>query len=390
MAIDYQQVARKIRQVVAEASRNAWRIQEKRDLAQLLLKTQACKGQELQLKIKQAILSDPTLRCAIPLDDRLDATHPMPEMPANVTLIAADGSQVNPDRHAEVLFSLINVGLIVIQPGSGHAPEISTFSDLKYGDELQASSSLPSPELIALGRDLAERQKLSELASKYPLPIVALIDGPLEIWGPKDGVQQAYQHTIRTHLQILGRMQEQLVCLAGLVDKPGANLVVTSLEVAGAPDEEIGNIRKSARLQGVTDRWLFQFLPPGHRSAIFGLQSSSDEYYKDLNALHFFYLNAGNERHTALIRVEVPAWVALDKNQVDLLHAAIITQCRILGDRPYPYILHRAHETALVSLDEKKQVEQMLLYELRQAGVEVGEISNKQGLKNLAGRRKNG
>ena len=68
-----------------------------------------------------------------------------------------------------------------------------------------------------------------------------------------------------------------------------------------------------------------------------------------------------------------------------MLHAALISQCRILGARAYPYILHRAHEIAVVKYQEKQQVEQMLMQELLRAGVEVGEPSSKQIEKGLPG-----
>jgi hypothetical protein len=71
---------------------------------------------------------------------------------------------------------------------------------------------------------------------------------------------------------------------------------------------------------------------------------------------------------------------------LDTLHAVLVSQCRILGSRPYPYLLHRAHEVALVSLDEKDQVISMIMQELRKRGVEVGEKSNKQANKDLGGR----
>jgi hypothetical protein len=138
----------------------------------------------------------------------------------------------------------------------------------------------------------------------------------------------------------------------------------------------------------VTDRWLYSFLPGGHRSAIFGLQSSSRAHYTGDLALHFFYLNVGDEKHPSLVRVELPKWVADDAEKLDLLHATLLEQCRILGARPYPYILHRAHEIAVVRFEEKKQVEAMLEMELRCTGGEVEEKSAKQSAKDLPGRTK--
>ena len=114
---------------------------------------------------------------------------------------------------------------------------------------------------------------------------------------------------------------------------------------------------------------MFSSLPPGARSAIFALQSGSAENYTGQLALHFFYLNAGTEHHPWLARVEIPAWVAWSQPSVDALQAVLVAQCRILGSRPYPYLLHRAHETALVKMEEKEQVTQMIALELRRRGL---------------------
>ena len=82
----------------------------------------------------------------------------------------------------------------------------------------------------------------------------------------------------------------------------------------------------------------------------------------------------------------MPRWVAQDRAKLNLLHAVLLAQCRVMGARPYPYILHRAHEVAVVKFEDKKQIEQMLDLELRRAGGEVGEKSAKQSAKDLPGR----
>jgi len=71
---------------------------------------------------------------------------------------------------------------------------------------------------------------------------------------------------------------------------------------------------------------------------------------------------------------------------LDNLHAVLVHQCRMMGSRPYPYLLHRAHEAAVVSLQEKEQVTQMIALELRKRGVIVGEQSYKQAAKDSAAR----
>jgi hypothetical protein len=384
MSIDYQQVIKKIREIAVTAKQNDEQINVRNGQAIKLLEANANQLQALQRKVEQAYENDPNLRCAIPASETLNAAFIPPDLPSQITLIAADGSQINPDRHAPVFFSLINVGAIVIEPGSGRAPDIFTFSDIKYGEELYGETGLIGEDLIALGRDLAERQKLLELAEQYPAPVIALTDGPVEIWGPKGGSSEAYRQTLDTHLVILSRLKERDVIPGGVVDKPGANLVVRLLEIAGMHVEELKDIRKKSPLRGVTDLWLFQqLLQSGERSAVFGLQSSSRVHYKGDLALHFFYLNTSGDEQPNLVRVEIPAWVAQDENKLNMMHAALISQSRILGARAYPYILHRAHEIAVVKFEDKQQVEQMLMLELRRNGVPVGDPSSKQATKDL-------
>ncbi|MFH2039865.1 MAG: DNA double-strand break repair nuclease NurA [Chloroflexota bacterium] len=387
MTIDYQQVIQKIREISALAKQNGELINARRHHALKLLNENANQVNELQHKVEQACEHDPNLRCAFPVIEALDASFKLPDLPPQLTVIAADGSQINPDRHAALFFSLINVGAIVIEIGSGKTPDTFTFSDLKYGEELYSETGLIGEDLIALGRDLAERQKLLDLAEQYPAPMVALTDGPMEVWGPKGGNSDAYRQTVETHLVILSRLQDRDVTLGGVVDKPGANLVVRLLEIADTHVEELKDIRKKSSLRGVSDLWLFeQLLSPGERSAVFGLQSSSRVHYKGGLALHFFYLNTSRDEYPNLVRVEIPGWVAQNKNKLDMLHASLIAQCRILGSTPYPYILHRAHELAVVSFQDKQQVEQLLMVELNRAGVELGEPSSKQIEKDLPGR----
>jgi hypothetical protein len=106
--------------------------------------------------------------------------------------------------------------------------------------------------------------------------------------------------------------------------------------------------------------------------------------------LHFFYLNVGRPGRPWLARVEIPAWVAEDDLMLDTLHATLVQQCQVMGSRPYPYLLHRAHETAVVSLAERDQITQMIVMELRRRGVQVGEESYKQSAKDLSGRTRYG
>jgi hypothetical protein len=211
------------------------------------------------------------------------------------------------------------------------------------------------------------------------------------LWGAKGEDTKSYLDYVEKYKGVLSRLQSRGVITAGYVDKPSADLVIRLLEIMTADNEQLQKLREFHPLRGVSDRWLYgeqknPLLPPGHRSAVFHIQSNSEKNYKGVLSLHFFYLNVGTEGHPWPVRVEIPKWVVDDKEKLDLLHGVLVEQCRMMGNRPYPYLLHRAHETAVVKHEEKQQIEQLLTLELRKNNEDVDEGSFKQSAKDLQGR----
>lgn len=391
MPIDYQQIFTRIKEIGAGARERRKTLEERRVKARDLLNTYTSELDLLRSKVDFAKTADANIRCASPLNESLASSYPPPDSVKEATLIAADGSQINPDRHTAVQFGLINVGVISMKLNSGEAPEVFTDTELMYGDDLLRNGIPISDGMVALKRDLSERIKLDDLSKNIKGQVVTFTDGPIELWGAKGEDAQAYSDFIQKYLTILSRLQTRGVITAGYVDKPSADLVVRLLEIATAMPDDLQKMREFHPLRGVSDRWLFgekekPLLPPGHRSVVFGIQSSSEKYYKGGLSLHFFYLNVGTEGHPWPVRVEVPKWVMDDKDKLDLLHGVLVEQCKMMGSRPYPYLLHRAHETAVVKQEEKYQIEQMLQQELRRNNEEIDEGSNKQSAKDLKGR----
>jgi hypothetical protein len=390
MPINFQQVYARIREIAAGADESKRTLEEKRDLARSLLAAYASELDYLQRKVEAATAVDSNIRCAVPLDEPLTTTFPPPPPVQDVTVIAADGSQINPDRHASIQFSIINVGIIIMKLHSGQAPDICVETEMLYGDELISNGNPISDGMVAMRRDITERMKLDEVSKGIKGQVVNLTDGTIELWGAKGDDPQAYADFVEKYLRVLTRMHARGVITAGYVEKPSADLVVRLLEIATADSEQIQRLRDYQPLRGVSDRWLYgerenPLLPPGHRSAVFALQSGSVKKYKGPLSLHFFYLNVGTLGHPWPVRVEVPQWVAEDRKKLELLHAVLIEQCNMMGARPYPYLLHRAHETAVVRREEKDQIEQLLALELRRVRAEVGDRSYKDSAKALPG-----
>ena len=393
MAIDFQQIYERIKEIGQSVQERQETLEKRREIARTMFNAYADDLDGLRQKVDSALQLDANIRSAYPVGEALDTRVPEPDSPMDATLIAADGSQVVPDRHAAVQFGLVNVGAIALQLNSGATPEVFTDSQLFYGDELLTEYGTTLSEgTIALSRDLAERKKLEELAKLYPPPVITFTDGPIELWGNKDPENaKSYDAAMQEYLGSLSRLQENNVVTAGYVDKPSANLVVRLLEIMQADPKDLENLKAFHPLLGVSDLWLFgerknPLLQPGERSAVFALQSKAKQKYTGVLGLHFFYLNVGTQGHPYPVRVEVPKWVVDDKEKLNNLHAVLVQQSRVLGYKPFPYLLHRSHEVAVVSFDEKRQVEQMLTLELRRNQGEVGELGAKQSAKEASGK----
>lgn len=386
MPLNYQQVRQQVFQLGENACQWQGRLEKLRARANQLLEQNAQNLAALRQKVQDATRRDPLLRCALPLDEPLDTRLDVPTLPQRATILAADGSQIFVDRHAEVQYGLVNIGAVRMLYGTAAPPQTEVVSHLFYD---QAVFSMTEASL-ALERDLRERTMLAELAGQAEAPVITFTDGPMELWGVRPNGSEEdgqYQQSLRKYLQVLEDLHSRAVITAGYVDRPAADLVVRLLEVALAQPDDLEQLRKFRPLHGVTDIDLYKNrLQSGQRSAIFALHSQSAHNYLGSLALHFFYLNVGGPSRPYLARVEIPAWVA-DKNaSVDALHAVLVDQCRIMGARPYPYLLHRAHETALVSRQEQEQVTQMIVAELLRRGLPFAGRSHKQASKDLTGR----
>ncbi len=391
MPVNYQQIQQQIREKANNAPARVEQLRERTEKARELLLRHAEDPQYLQEKVAQAAIHDKGLRCAFPLNENLDVSQAVQPPESYPVLLAADGSQINPNRHDAVEFGLINIGIIRIQPGQALTPIEWTSSELILDDAPDGRAEPLTEEYVALLRDYNERQELIKLAAMEPQPVLTLTDGPLELFREPKG-DKRFDDQFEKYLTVLEELASINAVTAGYVDKPGSDLVVRMLELTLYTDENLQRAGRERKLGGVRDIVLFsKQLAPGERTGIFAIQSSSAEKFRQRLsgqiALHFFYLNVGLGDNSHLVRVEIPAWVSRQPEFVDLLQATLLQQCKQLGLRPYPYALHRAHEVALVSFQEKQQVEWMLAVELQRKGIAVGQKSYKQAAKDLPGRK---
>jgi len=316
-----------------------------------------------------------SIRAAIPTDEPFDAAYTLPAVPERFTVIAADGSQMQPDRHGVALYYLINVGSLVYRHGSGQAPEPRSESTLCYTESnLYENGLLVSGNLLDVRRDLAEITCLADLcAVEPPGPTVALVDGTLLLWVLEERSEEWRRNKVTDYLDQLDRIRQAGAVVAAFTSRPRRTEVTKLLHLASLEGETNRASQEPNPLEHLPDRAVFGTLPPGARSALFISPSPvNHQYYHPAgHAVHFFYLNlAGDEdreRAPVIARVELPAWVARDPGRLALVHGAIVAQARISGD--YPYALARADELAFVSGPEREAFEEMVTTALLRAGV---------------------
>jgi len=322
---------------------------------------------------------------ALPDNDPLDAVYRAPDLPADYTAVATDGSQIEPDRHGEARYFLLNTGGIALR--YGRMPEADIFSQPRL-------FATPEELVIAHPEDAFKQQQIDEtllgesrmvleaealadrLSAMDPsLPALALLDGTL-IRFIYTGSR--YEDYVRERLLENGllkafhRLRDQslsrLVAFAGYISKPGSHEVVNLLRATHCPHAGVeeagcdllcgkggpGKQECDAVAKGLTDADLFaELLDVGERSALFPTQAPVVQSYGP-HAVCFFYMNVGDE----IARLEMPAWVARHAKAVDFLHAAVLDQCK--KGRGYPLALQEAHEAAVVTIGDRQNFQRLL------------------------------
>ena len=331
-----------------------------------------------------------SIHAAIPTGEPLDTIRSLPATPERFTFIAADGSQIQPNRHGAALYHLINVGSLVYRHGSGQTPEQHSQPTLGYAEsDLYENGRLVDGNLLDVRRDLAEITCLADLCAAEPTgnsQTVAVVDGTLILWTLDERAQDRQRTKVTAYLDQLNRIRETGAAVAAFISRPRRTEVTRLLYLASLEGDANRAAQEPNPLERLPDRAVFETLPPGARSALFVSPSEINHkyYVAEGHNIHFFYLNLAPEDCDPVIaRIELPAWAAEDADRLALIHAGIVAQARIAGD--YPYALARADELAFISGPERETLDEMVTTALLHAGVRTA-LSPKAYYKTLTRR----
>lgn len=315
-------------------------------------------------------------------DEPLNAAISAPSPPDLATIIATDGSQILPDRHAAFMYYLVNIGAIVYHHGESREPDVVAEPSLVYAldEDLSDEDQDIDAGAATLKRDLGEIGLVAKLAVKHPnmaAPVLGLLDQRLLYW--PFGERHDAEKVADEWCQQMSAVHDSGALLAGYIDRPGKRSVVSLLRGLRSPaPEAIKELDRPRQGGDLADIHLFSaVLGPGERTRVFAEMSPVNTRFAEQdpgNEVAFFYYNPsrtkpddGELRGPALARVDIPMWVARDPAAVAIVHGLIDSQCRVLAD--YPYVLARADEIAVVGYGDAGELDMMIDLAMQQHGV---------------------
>lgn len=299
-----------------------------------------------------------------------------PGPPEDFSVVAADGSHIDVDRHMAANCFLINIGVAALHYGS--QPDAQLYSkprlyakdeELVIRDPVTYRQQTIEGAVLGAKRTVEEIRELVEAVRHTPSdrPTLVLIDGSLVMLGLVGPLNQDFvlrelveDGFVRALDELREIARTRPIVVAGYISLPGSFEVISAMRAMTCPYEPEGAGYRcgptgpgreacDACLGGVRDRNLFaRTLGPLDRSALFGTGSTSVEQYYMGTDVVFFYVNAGEE----IGRVEVPSWVAREPELLGLAHTLVVDQC--IRGRGYPIALMEAHEQAVVSGSDRR------------------------------------
>lgn len=395
MSLEFEKLAQAVSDMVQQTSQR--RKQQQEQLAEALarLRNHALAWDLFKGVVAEALEKGDSNRyqAALPLHHQpLNAGIPAPAVPEKATIVACDGSQIVPDRHAPFLYYLINTGVIAYYHGSGRPPSVFSSPVLAYPrdeDRDETDRFTLNSALVGLYRDRLEIDSLAKTivqTDPWAGPKLAILDQRLLYW-PASGIPERVSKEVQASWQqSMTAIRENGAWLAGFIDRPGKRSVLSLLQTLdiAQPTVNIDDLYDLPSFHFLTDIDLYApMLQQGERSPVFVEISrlntqfcSSDPH----NEVCFFYLRTGHGDRQ-LARVDIPMWVAKDEDNVAAVHALINDQCQILGN--YPYVITRADEIAVIGRREQEELEHMIALRLAEQGIET-HITSKQQSKDYA------
>jgi len=374
MSLDLTKVAAQVGGMVARLKAGREERQERLNNALAVLRRQTPDLDSLASKVA----ASKTTWLVAGVVDGLDRHYAPPPCPSQFTVMATDGSHIDVDRHRSTRCYLINIGTVVLNYGAQPGALLESVPNLYSGDEdlvispagVKGREQPIEGTLLGIKRGVDELYQLTQLARELPAgsSSLALLDGTLILWGleayPEFVTEALLDKGFLSYLDDIKKLNnDKKLALASYISFSRSTDVANVLRVALCPYDPpdcdrycaTSTERACDKVAGVRDRDLFlNLLSPGERSALFISQSSIVNKHYGAHRVYFFYLRVDDE----IARVEIPQWVALDENLLNLTHSLVLDQCK--RGQGYPVVLSEAHEKAVVTGADRENFWQLV------------------------------
>lgn len=285
------------------------------------------KNPEFAIKVASATCTDlilPTWQ-----GNLCDVYDVAPALAYSVTGI--DGSQIYPDKHQGTTCYLLNVGTVHLSYGTATKPVVLTTTPYVYtGNEDDIFDN--SQETINCRRLALELQAGKEAQSN-----LVLFDGSLIFWHLESKEKNIKEYFLPQYFLALEQLYEQQMLCASYISLPKSKELVNLIRFYLKENKEDKGV------DHMVDTNIAHFyLQPQQRTTIFYNHSPITKQYPEHLTPCFFYMHVGDE----IGRVEIPFWIAINKELVDTVASIVFDQSR--KGHGYPVCLSEAHEQAVV------------------------------------------
>ncbi len=318
-------------------------------------------------------------------------------------VVATDGSQINPSSHEFTSACLINTGLIAIPYYKKDIPVTLASEPIAYSstEELNPNyfEGVYDEDLISYERTLKEVEELVKLAKsykKYDIPVLALLDGTLIHWHLAKFNSFFIEQFLARFSAAMNELKSLNIPVASFLSNSRSNDLINMLKIYNCKFESVDCKKNCSTFNSrnlpcnpapdynpVLDRKLIEkyFIstkaPVGSRTSLFKSNSKILKMYEEDLKIYFFYINTGTE----IARVELPKYVAKDKEMLSFVQNAITLQCKVgFG---YPVTLSEAHHQAVVTRKDREIFYDLIKNQNLKTNSKV-QISNKELRKRIS------
>ncbi len=264
---------------------------------------------------------------------------------SGVAVGAVDGSQIYSDKNYEIPLAVIQTSQILNRHTNDSDYKEITEAEIITPDEFEAARVYSfGSEYVDARRFAMECDSIMQLMKEHDKPCV-MLDGALilsHINVLNRNIREIY---IRAITKLLEASEKTRAPLIGFIDTTMPRDVTLMMHF-------LFGLKKGK----LSDTHLFSHLLWGERTAAFlcdrddrrgdEARSVLDNYGKFRDKIAFFYMGVSNGLPA---RVEFPAWMYED-GMVDMIADIIRAECVIRSN--YPDILMRAHEAAVIKMNE--------------------------------------